>query len=322
MIMAIPNRPRSTRLRTAGALAIAAALIWALPAHAVSVGNVILDTFQLDDTNVYASAPGDLLQAGDQFGSTIASIGDFDGDGVSDIAVGARLDDDGGADKGAVYILLLNPDGSVKSPSPFKIADDLAGDPNDAFQLSAGGLFGNAIAWLGDYDSDGNQEIAVGEALADSPTNAGAVWIIDLDASAVPQSGFAIRSGSSNFLALGAEDRFGYSLANAGDWNGDGAPELAVGVLQDDDGAANNGALYILYLDPSSAATAIKSYAKISDTEGGFTGTLTNGASSASPSPPSTTSTATPRRTSPSAPTCRRPTARSGSCSWTPRARR
>ncbi|MEZ5225098.1 MAG: integrin alpha [Acidimicrobiales bacterium] len=36
----------------------------------------------------------------DFFGWSIASLGDIDGDGVSDIAVGARFDDDGGTDRG------------------------------------------------------------------------------------------------------------------------------------------------------------------------------------------------------------------------------
>ena len=46
---------------------------------------------------------------------SVAAIGDLDQDGVPDMAVGATGDDDGGSDKGAVYILLMNSDGTVKS---------------------------------------------------------------------------------------------------------------------------------------------------------------------------------------------------------------
>jgi hypothetical protein len=245
------------------------ALAWSSPIQAVETSIVLLPTFQLDDDTVYDMSPGDLLGTDDYFGSGVASIGDFDGDGVPDIAVGARHDDDGGSNNGAVYILLLNPDGSVKSPSPYKIGED--NDPNNAFQLS-GGKFGNAVTWLGDYDGDGNYEIAVGEYATDAPTNSGTVWVIDLDANAVPQSAFPIRSGSTNFVTLDAEDLFGYALANLGDWNNDGAPELAATALRDADGGTDNGAVYILYLDPNPGAGAILSFAKISDTEGGFTG--------------------------------------------------
>ena len=52
---------------------------------------------------------GGLLLAG----ISAAAIGDLDGDGITDLAVGAGYDDDGGADRGAVWILFLNPDGTV-----------------------------------------------------------------------------------------------------------------------------------------------------------------------------------------------------------------
>ena len=45
------------------------------------------------------------LSDGDQFGSAVAGIGNLDGNGIPDLAVGAPLDDDGGTDKGAVWIL-------------------------------------------------------------------------------------------------------------------------------------------------------------------------------------------------------------------------
>ena len=48
------------------------------------------------------------LSSGDLFGVGVESLGDFDGDGVTDLVVGARLDDDGGFDRGAVYLLFLN----------------------------------------------------------------------------------------------------------------------------------------------------------------------------------------------------------------------
>ncbi len=52
-----------------------------------------------------------ILDNEDRFGVSVANLGDLDGDGVMDLAVGAPLDDDGGNDRGAVWILFLDYDG-------------------------------------------------------------------------------------------------------------------------------------------------------------------------------------------------------------------
>ncbi|MEZ6144009.1 MAG: integrin alpha [Planctomycetaceae bacterium] len=44
-----------------------------------------------------------------------AGLGDLDGTGVNDLVVGARSDSDGGSLRGAVYVLFLNANGTVKS---------------------------------------------------------------------------------------------------------------------------------------------------------------------------------------------------------------
>ena len=45
---------------------------------------------------------------GEHFGSAVTGLGDLDGDGNQDIAVGANLDDDGGTDKGALWVLFMS----------------------------------------------------------------------------------------------------------------------------------------------------------------------------------------------------------------------
>ncbi|MBI2039154.1 MAG: FG-GAP repeat protein [Candidatus Niyogibacteria bacterium] len=64
------------------------------------------------------------LDASDFFGRSVAAIGDLDGDGITDLAVGAQQDEASGTDgDGALHILFMNPDGTVKST--VKIADNV-----------------------------------------------------------------------------------------------------------------------------------------------------------------------------------------------------
>ncbi|KKN23081.1 hypothetical protein LCGC14_0908460 [marine sediment metagenome] len=118
-----------------------------------------------------------ILNNGDWFGGSAAALGDLDGDGVTDLAVGAPLDDDGGAFRGAVWVLFLNTDGTVKRLQ--KISNTQGGFTGT---LDNGDYFGSSLAALGDLDGDGLDDLAVGAFLDDDGGNArGAVWVLFLD---------------------------------------------------------------------------------------------------------------------------------------------
>jgi len=113
---------------------------------------------------------------GDNFGSSIANMGDLDGDNIPDLAVGEARDDDGGESNGAVWILFLNESGGVKSE--YKINESRFGNGNEL----GGDRFGNALANLGDLDGDGISDLAVGERRNDDGgVDNGAVWILFLN---------------------------------------------------------------------------------------------------------------------------------------------
>ncbi|MDH3830901.1 MAG: integrin alpha, partial [Gammaproteobacteria bacterium] len=66
-------------------------------------------------------------------------------------------------------------------------------------------------------------------------------------------------------------DRFGSAVAAIGDMNNDGIPDLAGGAPDDDDGADNAGAFWILMMKTDGK---IDGWQKVSASAGGFNGNL------------------------------------------------
>ncbi len=114
------------------------------------------------------------LANGDRFGAAVKVLGDIDGDGHVDVAVGAPGNDDGGTDRGAVWLLSLEADGSVRSVS--KIADGVGGFGGE---LADGDSFGHALTAMGDLNGDGTVELAVASR---GPAGSGdVIWLLYLE---------------------------------------------------------------------------------------------------------------------------------------------
>lgn len=213
----------------------------------------------------------DILEDNDQFGGAIANIGDLNNDLIPEIAVGARLSDDGGGDRGAVWILFMAADGTVTAGQ--KISDT---DGDFAGTLQDGDRFGSSIAGIGDLDGDGIEDIAVG-AIGDDDggTDRGAVWILFMNADGTVRFEQKLSETNGEFGGgLNDNDHFGSALAGIGDYNGDGIVDIAAGAEQDNDGGSNRGAVWILFMDSNGE---LISKSKISSTSGNFAGPLTDG---------------------------------------------
>jgi len=211
------------------------------------------------------------LSNNNQFGHDVANIGDLDGDGITDIAVGAWLDDDGGTDRGAVWVLFLNADGTVKSKQ--QISDTQGGFGGTLFDNDN---FGSSIADIGDVNGDGVQDLAVSaEGDDDGGPTRGSVWILFMNIDGTVNAEQKISSTQGGFTGpIHDADLFGWSVSQLGDIDLDGIPDIVVGSRQDDDGGTNTGAIWLLFLN---ADGTVKAEQKISALQGGLTGALDPG---------------------------------------------
>lgn len=187
---------------------------------------------------------GPSLSAEDSFGVSVAGLGDLDGDGVTDLAVGAEGDDTGGPDQGAVYVLFLNSDGTVKSRT--KIASGLNGGP----VMTHADHFGVSMASLGDLDGDGVTDLAVG-AYQDQTggKDRGAAYVLFLNSNGTVKRSVKLASGMNGTPALANGDQFGGSMASLGDLDGNGVNDLAVGTMKVNSSGLGSGAVNLLLLN-------------------------------------------------------------------------
>jgi hypothetical protein len=175
---------------------------------------------------VYSGVDGAVLHtwygvhSGDELGRCVASAGDVDADGHADLLIGAALEDTNGDQAGAAYVMSGRTGTQIHA---------LYGD-------SSGDRFGVSLASLGDVDGDLRADFAVG-AYRDDPNgnDSGSVRVV------------AGQSGATLFTVNGnaPTDYFGWSLANAGDVDGDSIDDLIVGAYQNDHSGNDAGSAYV-----------------------------------------------------------------------------
>ena len=202
----------------------------------VIVGAYLFDNGQTDEGRAYAymgSAVGlsptpawivEPDQAGARFGWSAATAGDVNGDGFSDVIVGAWTYDNGQAEEGGAFVYLGSASGLSTTADWIAEADQ------------AGALFGISTATAGDVNGDGYSDVIVGAYGYDNGQNAeGRAFVY--------QGSPAGLSPTATWTA--ESDQFdgwlGYSVSTAGDVNGDGFSDVIVGAYHYDNGQDNEG---------------------------------------------------------------------------------
>jgi hypothetical protein len=185
----------------------------------------------------------DTAEVGDAFGYALA-VGDFDGNGCDDLAVGVPLEDDNSsplaifADVGAIHVIYGFPGGALShAGDQFWHQDSQTADGAVADSRERGDLFGLSLI-AGDLNSDGYADLAVGVPFEDLSTpfatvaDAGAINVFygsNNGGLSLAATQFWHQDRASVTETADTDDYFALSLA-IGDFNGDGFADLAIGI--------------------------------------------------------------------------------------------
>jgi hypothetical protein len=173
------------------------------------------------------------VAANDWLGISVASAGDVNGDGFADIVVGAEGNDAGGIGAGQAYVYY----GSA--------SDTLDPTPDGTLTgAAAGDTFGRSVASAGDVNGDGFSDVVVGAFLANGVVaDVGRAYVYLGAATAT----FDATADGVLSPAAVLDDKFGQSVASAGDANGDGFADVVVGAPGNDTTAMNAGRIYAYF---------------------------------------------------------------------------
>ena len=213
---------------------------------------------QINGTQASRGFRMDGADADDAAGTNVSPAGDFNGDGRSDIAVGAyNADIAGRINSGAVYIVYGQ---GVADPADF----DLLQAPTGGTAASrAAVLYGGSvvsaggIANVGDFNNDSLTDVFVAStsqnwvAFSETTADPADLDLNTVNASPAPR-GYRVDSPHTAGIP-------GHWVSGAGDFDGNGTPDLLVGKFWDDPaGRSDAGSTYLL-LDTTAPDTSIDS---------------------------------------------------------------
>ena len=217
-----------------------------------SSGTVDLST--LDGSNGF-SIHGKF--AGDEFGRALSSAGDFNNDGIKDIAIGALYADTNGDNSGASYVIY-----GTSTIGRGGVFDLNSLDGSNGFEIrgvQSGDQSGSAISSAGDINHDGYDDIMV-KSFRPGTKNindlyAGVVYFIYGGKSVETNGVFELTdiNGNNGFVVTGLSyssnsgSTVVASLSMAFDVNNDGIDDVILGSIYSSTNGALSGASYVLF---------------------------------------------------------------------------
>jgi len=190
-------------------------------------------------------------QVAANFGGSVGTAGDVNGDGFSDVIVGAEFFDNGQTDEGRVFVYHGSATGLGSSLAWTAESDQAAAE------------FGGSVGTAGDVNGDGFSDVIVGAIhYTNGQTNEGGAFVYHGSAAALATSP-AWTAESNQASAF-----FGGSVATAGDVNGDGFSDVIVGAVFYDNGQTDEGRAFV-YLGSATGLATTSAWTAESDNAGG-----------------------------------------------------
>ncbi|MCB0747979.1 MAG: FG-GAP repeat protein, partial [Ignavibacteriae bacterium] len=162
------------------------------------------------------------------FGSSVSTAGDINGDGYSDVIIGAPNYSNGETNEGGAFVYYGTSNG-INTISPIIIETN-----------SASAQLGFCVATAGDVNGDGLSDVIIGAPFYNFSVQGGAAFVY---------------TGKTDGLSLAANwdyvsqsfSGFGISVSTAGDVNADAFSDVIIGAYEYDQGENNEGAAFVFH---------------------------------------------------------------------------
>jgi hypothetical protein len=213
---------------------------WTMGVRTYDVVVTTMNELRFDDQVAMSLSRADAKLVGEMAnnaaGGSVSGAGDVNADGHDDLIIGAPGDNEGGLfGAGAAYLVLGPVTGTLDlSSATAKLVGERGYD-----------AAGDSVSGAGDVDADGHDDVLVGAHRHPYLTAVGAAYLV-----LGPVTGtLDLSLADAKLVGEGPSDFAGYSVAGAGDVDGDGHDDVLFSATADDDGGGNAGAAY-LFLGP------------------------------------------------------------------------